>query len=102
MSHSNRSGRKEGSKLQKVVDFKNITNADIFLSGHSHDLTTHKGGFIDISHKGVLKIKEQLFVNCGAFQPYAGYIVAHNFSPLPNGFALLELNNTKNDAKVLI
>jgi predicted phosphodiesterase len=102
MSHSNRSGRKEGGKLQKVVDFKNITNADIFLSGHSHDLTSHKGGFIDISQKGLLKMKEQMFVNCGAFQPYTGYIVNHNFAPLPNGYALLELNNTESDVKVLI
>lgn len=102
MSHSMRGGRKEGGKLQKVVDYRNITNADVFLAGHSHDVTTHKGGYIDITYSGTLAFKEQLFVNCGSFQNYSGYMVANNYPPLPQGMATISLDHTTKYAQVLI
>lgn len=95
LSHSTRAGRKEGGKLQKVADFKNITNADVHLAGHSHDLSGCKGSYIDVSKRGVLTMREQVFVNCGSFQDYIGYMVKGNYAPSPKGFATIFLDNKK-------
>lgn len=100
LTHSSRGGRKVGSKLAKIVDMNEIVESDVYLSGHSHDLSSHRGSKIYASNKGILRKKDQVYVNCGSFQSYQGYAVAKNLPPAPTGCAILELNCSKFEVKM--
>lgn len=100
LTHSSRSGRKVGGKLAKVVDLQEVIDADIYLSGHSHDLSSHRGSKISISNSGILRVKEQMYVNCGSFQSYSGYAVSKNLPPAPAGCAVLSLHYSKFNIKL--
>lgn len=100
LTHSSRGGRKIGSRIAKVVDLQEVIDADIYLSGHSHDITSHRGCKLFISRLGVIRFKEQVYANCGSFQNYTGYAVTKNFPPAPCGCVIVTLNNTSFKADI--
>lgn len=94
LSHGSRSGRKEGTKLQKVIDYREVINADIMLSGHSHDLTGHRGSWVDIEKASdTLLLHDKVYLNCGSYQNYIGYPVEKNMSPAPMGCVWVTLGH---------
>ena len=103
LTHTLRGGRKEGTKLQKVVDLRDVIDCDAYLAGHSHDLSTHKGTIIKVdTRNGSLSLKQRVFGNCGSEFGYIGYPVAQNYAPSKRGVVRLRLDGRKHDLHMSI
>lgn len=103
VTHTRRGGRTPGSQVNKLVDLSNVIDADIFLAGHTHDLTVRKQAYfsIDSRHHRIVK-KTQVFANCGSFHEYVGYPAQKNLPPTKTGAVRIRLDGTKKDVHMSI
>lgn len=103
LTHTCRGGRSAGSKLNKLVDLQEVIVADVYLAGHSHDLTTHKSNLIHVDrHNNGLIQRTRAFANCGGQFPYVGYPVAMNFPPSKRGVVRVRLDGRHHDVHLSI
>lgn len=74
VSHGSGGGRKEGGKIQRLVDLSTIVDADIYLCGHSHLPAILKDSYARpcISNNSVAYCN-RLYVNTSAKLEYGGY-----------------------------
>ena len=74
VSHGNGGGRKEGGKVQRLVDLSTIVDADIYLCGHTHLPAILKDGFARPNPaNSSITYGTRLFVNTSAKLNYGGY-----------------------------
>ena len=74
VSHGNGGGRKEGGKIQRLVDLSTIVDADIYLCGHTHLPAMLKDGFARPSMaNSSITYGTRLYVNTSAKLNYGGY-----------------------------
>ena len=72
VSHGNGGGRKEGAKIQRLVDLSEIIDCDIYICGHSHLEGTLKIGFVRTnSANSSFSEVTHLFVNTSAKLRYS-------------------------------
>ena len=74
VSHGNGGGRKEGGKIQRLVDLSTIVDADVYICGHTHLPATLKDGFARpcVANSSVAYCT-RLYVNTSAKLNYGGY-----------------------------
>ena len=74
VSHGNGGGRKEGGKIQRLVDLSTIVDADVYICGHAHLPATLKDGFARpcVANSSVTYCT-RLYVNTSAKLNYGGY-----------------------------
>ena len=74
LTHGSGGGRKEGGKIQRLVDYANIVDADIYICGHTHLPASVKTGFARPSAaNNSITYCSKLFVNAAAKLQYGGY-----------------------------
>ena len=74
LTHGSGGGRKEGGKIQRLVDYANIVDADIHICGHTHLPASVKTGFARPSAaNNSITYCSKLFVNAAAKLQYGGY-----------------------------
>lgn len=82
VSHGSGGGRKEGGKVQRLVDLSNIVDADIYICGHTHLPAILKEGFArPCMANSSITYGTRLFVNTSAKLNYGGYGDAGGFKP---------------------
>ena len=74
LTHGSGSGRKEGGKIQRLADYCQIADANIYCVGHTHLPASFKTGFVrpNASNSSV-GYCTKLFVNSAAKLQYGGY-----------------------------
>ena len=74
LTHGSGGGRKEGGKIQRLADYCQIVDADIYCVGHTHLPASFKTGFVrpNASNSSV-GYCTKLYVNCAAKLQYGGY-----------------------------
>ena len=74
VSHGNGGGRKEGGKVQRLVDLSTIVDTDIYVCGHTHLPAMLKDGFARpcVANSSVAYCT-RLYVNTSAKLNYGGY-----------------------------
>lgn len=74
ISHGSGGGRKEGGKIQRLVDLSTIVDADVYICGHTHLPATLKDGFARpcVANSSVAYCT-RLYVNTSAKLNYGGY-----------------------------
>lgn len=82
LTHGSGGGRKEGGKIQRLADYCQIVDADIYCCGHVHLPASFKTGFArpNASNSSV-GYCTKLFVNCAAKLQYGGYGDTGGFKP---------------------
>jgi len=97
--HGNGGGRKEGAKLQRLVDLSSIVDADIYLSGHTHLPVVAKTSYfrVSVTNNSVSKVPK-LFVNCCAALEHGGYGDRMGFKPASTDMPVICLNGRKKQA----
>lgn len=82
VSHGNGGGRKEGGKLQRLVDLSTIVDADIYICGHTHLPAAAKDRYIrpTITNNSVAYCT-RLYVNTSAKLNYGGYGEVGGYKP---------------------
>lgn len=74
LTHGTGGGRREGGKVQRLVDLSTIVDADIFVMGHTHLPASLKTAFARPSPaNSSITYCTKLFVNAAAKLDYGGY-----------------------------
>lgn len=82
LTHGSGGGRKEGGKIQRLADYAQIVDADIYCCGHVHLPASFKTGFARPSAaNNSITYCTKLFVNCAAKLQYGGYGDTGGFKP---------------------
>jgi len=70
-AHGGYSGRRAGGNLNSNEDIATSFSADVYLTGHTHQVVIHKMEKIAMDHYGHLQKVVKIFGVCGSFvQPY--------------------------------
>lgn len=97
MAHGCRGGRKTGSKLNGLMDYREVVpNADVYIGGHGHDpiIKPDVSYMMDLRN-GNLVEQEQMFVVCGSSLKRIigqGYAAAKAYRPLAQVFPIVRLD----------
>lgn len=82
LSHGSGGGRKEGGKLQRLADYCQVVDADIYCVGHTHLPASFKTGFARPNPaSSSISYCTKLFVNSAAKLQYGGYGDTGGFKP---------------------
>ena len=74
LTHGSGGGRKEGSKIQRLADYAQIVDSDIYVCGHTHLPASFKTGFARPSAaNNSITYCTKLYVNCAAKLSFGGY-----------------------------
>lgn len=100
MAHGCRGGRKAGSKLNGVLDFREvIPNADLYVMGHGHDpMVKPDTAYMYDPRNGNIVEQEQMFVVCGSALERrigSGYAGQKSYHPLAKVFPIVTLDGRR-------
>lgn len=103
VSHGAGGGRKEGGKIQRLVDLSNIIDVDIYICGHTHLPAILKEGFArPCMANSSITYGTKLFVNTSAKLNYGGYGDAGGFKPPCTDSPIIVLNGTRKEMRASI
>ena len=103
VSHGNGGGRKEGGKVQRLVDLSTICDADIYLCGHTHLPAMLKDGFARPNcANSSITYGTRLYVNTSAKLNYGGYGETGGFKPPCTDTPLIRLNGERKEMRATI
>ena len=103
VSHGNGGGRKEGGKIQRLVDLSTIVDADIYVCGHTHLPAILKDGFARPSMaNSSISYGTRLYVNTSAKLNYGGYGDTMAFKPPCLDTPIIHLNGTRKEMRATI
>lgn len=103
VTHGNSGGRKEGSKIQRLVDYSTICDADIYLCGHTHLPAMLKDGFArpNMANSSVT-YGTRLYLNTSAKLGYGGYADTWGLKPPCTDTPIIHLNGTKKEMRATL
>lgn len=103
VSHGNGGGRKEGGKIQRLVDLSTIVDADIYLCGHTHLPAMLKDGFARPNcANNSITYGTRLYINTSAKLNYGGYGETGGFKVPCTDTPIIRLNGTCKEMRATI
>lgn len=103
LTHGSGGGRKEGGKIQRLVDYSNIVDADIYCVGHTHLPASVKTGFARPNPgNSSVTYCTKLFVNAAAKLQYGGYGDTGGFKPPCIDTPHILLNGERKEMRALV
>lgn len=103
VSHGNGGGRKEGGKIQRLVDLSTIVDADIYICGHTHLPAMLKDGFARPNMgNSSITYGTRLYINTSAKLNYGGYGDTGGFKPPCLDTPIITLNGTHKEMRATI
>lgn len=103
LTHGTGGGRKEGGKIQRLVDLATIVDADIYIMGHTHLPATLKTSFARPSAaNNSITYCGKLFVNAAAKLKYGGYGDIGGYKPNSTDTPRILLDGTKKVARAIV
>lgn len=103
VTHGSGGGKKEGGKVQRLVDLSTIIDADIYLHSHSHLPAIVKDSFArpDMRNSTVT-YGTRLYVNTSAKLNYGGYGESGGFKPPCTDTPIIILNGTRKEMRATL
>lgn len=103
ISHGSGGGRKEGGKIQRLVDLSTIVDADVYICGHTHLPATLKDGFARpcVANSSVAYCT-RLYVNTSAKLNYGGYGDTQGFKVPCTDTPIIWLNGERKEMRATI
>ena len=103
LTHGTGGGRKEGGKIQRLVDLSAIVDADIFVMGHTHLPASLKTAFARPSPaNSSITYCTKLFVNAAAKLDYGGYGDIGGYKVAAKDTPRIILSGTKKEMYALV
>lgn len=82
ITHGSGGGRREGGKINRLVDLASIVDVDIYIHSHTHLPAILKQAFYRADSKNsAIALVDKMFVNTNAWLNYGGYGEAHGYKP---------------------
>ena len=96
VTHGAGGGRREGGKINRLVDLAGIVDADVYIHHHTHLPVVLKNKFFRTeSRTSTVSSVERLFVNGAAALDYGGYGDTQGFRPASKSSPVIYLCGTK-------
>lgn len=103
VSHGSGGGRKEGGKVQRLVDLSTICDADIYVCGHTHLPAMLKDNFARPScANSSISYGTRLYVNTSAKLEYGGYGELFGFKPSCMDSPIIHLSGTHKEMRATL
>lgn len=103
VSHGNGGGRKEGGKIQRLVDLATIVDADIYVCGHTHLPALLKTSFARPSMcNSSITYGTRLFVNTSAKLNHGGYGESKGFNPPCTDTPVMHLSGVRKEMSATV
>ena len=103
LTHGTGGGRKEGGKVQRLVDLSSICDADIYVMGHTHLPATLKTAFARPNPgNSSISYCTKLFINSAAKLDYGGYGDIGGFRPNSKDTPRAILSGTTKDMRAVV
>ena len=101
--HGSGSGRKVGSKANRLFEMAEVIDADVFIHSHTHvPMVLRKKFFrVDYRNNKVTEV-DQLLLNTNGFLNYGGYGENFGYSPTSTKYPKIILNGIKREATAVI
>lgn len=100
VNHGNGGGRKIGGKINRLADYAQIVDADVYVCGHTHSPAVFKDCFFrtNASTRSAEPV-ERLFVNTAAALDYSGgYGVRMGYQPASKAAPVIYLDGGRKNA----
>ena len=96
-------GRKEGGKIQRLVDLSTIINANIYVHSHTHLPAIVKDSFARPDYRNsMVTYGARLYVNTSAKLNYGGYGEVGAFKPPCTDTPIIHLSGTRKEMRATI
>ena len=103
VSHGSGGGKKEGGKIQRLVDLSLIVDADIYICGHTHLPATLKDGFARPNcANSSITYGTRLYVNTSAKLNYGGYGETGGFKVPCTDTPVIHLSGTHKEMRATL
>lgn len=103
LTHGSGGGKKEGGKIQRLADYAQICDADIYICGHTHLGASFKTGFIRPSaSNSSITYCTKLFVNSAAKLSFGGYGDTGGFKPPCKDTPIIILNGERKEMRAMV
>lgn len=100
-THGSGGGRKEGSKINRLADYANIVDADVYICSHTHLPAAFKTGYYRVDPRNsTVGMVTKVFVNTAAALNYGGYGDKQGFKPASTDNPAIKFNGSKRQVKV--
>ena len=103
LSHGNGGGRKEGGRIQRLIDLSTVVDADIYVVGHTHLPAMYKDSFARPNcANSSITYGTRLYVNTSAKLNWGGYGEVMGFKPPCTDTPIIHLSGTKKEMRATI
>lgn len=103
LTHGSSGGRKEGAKIQRLADYAQIVDADIYICGHTHLPASFKTGFARPSaSNNSITYCTKLFVNSAAKLSFGGYGDTGGYKVPCKDTPIILLNGEKKEMRAMV
>ena len=94
--HGSGGGRKEGGKIQRLVDLSAIIDADIYIHSHVHSPAIVRNSYFRVSaaNKSVSQV-DKLYINTSSTLSYGGYGEIASYKPNSKETPIIKLDGTR-------
>lgn len=101
--HGYGGGRKNGGKINNLVEMSDKVIADLYIMGHTHTpiMTRNTIYLPDYQHRTLVK-KDKYFLMTNSFLEYGGYGETYGFTPGTTDHQEAILNGTKKEIKLIM
>lgn len=101
--HGYGGGRKNGGKINNLVEMSDKVIADLYVMGHTHTpIITRNTIFVpDAQHKSLVK-KDKYYLMTNSFLEYGGYGEQYGFTPSTTEHQEAILNGTKKEIRLVL
>ena len=103
VTHGCGGGRKEGGKVQRLVDLSTVCDADIYVCGHTHLPAMLKDSFARPSMgNSSIAYGTRLYINTSAKLDYGGYGEILGFRPSATDSPIVHLSGTHKEMRATL
>ena len=103
MTHGSGGGRAWGGKINRLVDYSNIVDADIYVCGHTHSPAIVRQKYFRPSRSNDSLVEvDRLFVNTASALEYGGYGDVQGYHPGSNQYPEIVLCNKEKHAYAIL
>lgn len=102
-THGSGGGRREGGKINRLADYAQIVDADVYICWHTHFPASFRTSFFrpSFANNSLTKVSK-LYVNGAASLEYGGYGDIAGFKPGDMINPVIFLDGTKHSARSLV